>query len=432
MNGLVLPAVSTYDPLEGGEGSLDPMGLAAMSDRLADLLVPGLRARMRSARFVTAMAVGSLACEPLADRTPADGVSTPAICFEWLVLEAFVRRIGNAMPTGVPGSLKTRNILVQGGRLSAATYLKSPGVFGFNGVYKPFAIESRVVEPGLEPGPRAAEVVRAWEADQGLDGFVDQVPGSDGDRLRQWIHDEVDRALREGRCVTSSGSHVFGELARTLHPGAAGRNERRALRSLLTGPSAQHTRAELARLLLTVAGQGSDEAYLLAAVRPQCSPELGALVDAVVAYEQLAAMIDAAFRTLCTISYSIGDQPMTVMLARESPTLLRCAAEVPALYRTAVERIGPVAPARELEERLGEFAIRRTAGELVELLLDHHQRTQQRKPPNGKLPWFEPYRDGWVVRLAYGAAEPPEIDGQFIHPVRVDTLHRFMKETGDE
>lgn len=427
----MLPAISTYDPPEGGEGSLDPMGLAAMSDRLADQLVPGLRARMRSVRFVTAIAVGSLACEPLTDQMPADGVSTPAICFEWLVLEAFVRRIGNALPTGVPGSLKTRNILDQGGRLSATTYLKSPGVFGFNGVYKPFASASRVVEPGLEPGPRAAELVRAWEADQRLDGFVDQVPGSAGDRLRRWIHDEVDRALREGRCATSGGAHVFGELAQSLRPDAARRNERRALRSLLTGPAAHPTRAELARLLQAVAGDDSDEARLLAAVRPHCSAELGALVDAVLAYEELAAMIDAAFRTLCTISYAIGDQPMTVRLARDNPTIVRCAAELPGRYRTAVERIGRVAPTLELEERLGAFAIHRGPGELVELLLDHHERTQQQKPPNGKLPWFEPYRDGWLVRPSYGTAEPPQIDGQFIHPVRVDTLRRFMEQTGD-
>ena len=86
--GLVLPQLSAFDPPVASEGSLDPMGLAAISDRLANVLVPGLRARMQRVRFVTATAVGALACETLADELPADNVSTPAICFEWLVVES--------------------------------------------------------------------------------------------------------------------------------------------------------------------------------------------------------------------------------------------------------------------------------------------------------------------------------------------------------
>ena len=54
--GLSLPEISAFDPPVAGEGSLDPMGLAALSDRLADLLVPGIRSRMQRIRFVTATA----------------------------------------------------------------------------------------------------------------------------------------------------------------------------------------------------------------------------------------------------------------------------------------------------------------------------------------------------------------------------------------
>ena len=131
------------------------MGLAAISDRLADVLVPGLRARMQRVRFVTATAVGALACETLGDDFPADGVSTAAICFEWLVVEGLVRRLSpQQIPPGVPGSQKARAVVASGQRLSAATYLKGPAVFGFNGVYKPFAIDAGVVGSGFEPGPR--------------------------------------------------------------------------------------------------------------------------------------------------------------------------------------------------------------------------------------------------------------------------------------
>ena len=225
--GLVLPQLSAFDPPVAGEGSLDPMGLAAISDRLADVLVPGLRARMQRVRFVTATAVGAMACEALADELPADNVSTASICFEWLVVEGFVRRLSpHQIPLGVPGSQKARAVVKSGQRLSAATYLKGPAVFGFNGVYKPFAVDARVVGSGLDPGPRCPALVRAWESDQGLDGFADAVPRSEGARLRTKIRDEVRAALREGRCTTNPSGWLFGRLATTLHPDHAGRRER--------------------------------------------------------------------------------------------------------------------------------------------------------------------------------------------------------------
>ncbi len=217
--GFTLPELSAYDPPVAGEGSIDPMGLAAISDRLADRLVPGLRSRMQRVRFVTAMAVGAMACETLADELPGDGISTPAICFEWLVLEGFVRRLpAHEIPVGVPGSQKARVVVNRGQRLSAATYLKGPSVFGFNGVYKPFSVDAGIVGTDLAPGPRCADLVRAWEAEQGFVGFTDSVPGTDGARLRSHLRDGVRAATREGRCTTNPGGWLFGRLAASLRP----------------------------------------------------------------------------------------------------------------------------------------------------------------------------------------------------------------------
>ena len=219
VTGLVLPQLSAFDPAVVGEGSLDPMGLAAISDRLANVLVPGLRARMQRVRFVTATAVGASACETLADEFPADGVSTAAICFEWLIVEGFVRRLSpQQIPPGVPGSQKARAVVMSGQRLSAATYLKGPAVFGFNGVYKPFAIDAGVVGSGFVPGPRCPDLVRAWESEQGFGGFTDDVPRSDGARLRTNIRDEVRAALRHGRCTTNPTGWLFGRLTAALQP----------------------------------------------------------------------------------------------------------------------------------------------------------------------------------------------------------------------
>ena len=84
----------------------------------------------------------------------------------------------------------------------------------------------------------------------------------------------------------------------------------------------------------------------------------------------------------------------------------------------------------DLEERLGEFAIPRSANRAGdELLLEHHERVQAGKPPQGKRPWFEPLRNGWVVRasLRHGRATPTRAG--FVHPVRVAALRRFLEDT---
>jgi hypothetical protein len=426
--GLTLPELSQYDPPVAGEGSLDPMGLAAISDRLADRLVPGLRARMQRIRFITAMAVGAMACDALANEVSSDGISTPAICFEWLVIEGFVRRLSpQQIPSGVPGSQKARAVVKRKQRLSASTYLKGPTVFGFNGVYKPFAVDSSVVGNELEPGPRCAELVRAWELEQGFAGFADAVPGTDGGKLRAHIRDQVHAALREGRCTANPGTWLFGRLTESLHPDHAWAGERSTLRSLVT--SGEHeTRAELASLLVGVEDTLS-ETELLDAVRPRCSRSLGSVVDAVVAYERFAVLVDAAFRTLCAISHSMGAQPLTPHHVEMNDTIVRCSRELPGYYRTAADRVEVIGSDGRLEDRLGEFAIRRSPGELVELLLEHHERIQAAKLPNGKRPWFEPLRNGWVVRSPYGTPEQPELGSAFVHPVRVTALHNFLQDT---
>jgi hypothetical protein len=428
LNGLALPELSAYDPGVAGEGSLDPMGLAAISDGLANRLVPGLRARMQRFRFVTAMAVGALACETLADELPADEISTPAICFEWIVIEAFVRRFPpGQVPSAVPGSQKARVVTNRGGRLSAGTYLKGPAVFGFNGVYKPFAVDSGITGADLEPGSRCVELVRAWEQGEGVQGFADAVPGTDGGRLRENIRDQVRQALRAGHCATNPKSWLFGQLATSLHPEGGGPDERRALRSLVDH-SVHETRAELASLLNGIDDE-LEEYEILEAIRPRCSASLAILVDAVVAYEQFATTADVAFRSLCAMSLAFGTQPLTPMHAAASEVIIQSASRLPDLYRRAANCMAALDAEAGLEQRLGEFAIPRPPSELVELLFSHHEQVQQQKPPNGKRPWFEPIRDGWVVRGPYARTERTELGPHFIHPVRVGALCRLLEDS---
>ena len=90
--GLQLPHLSSYDPGLAGEGSLDPLGLASIADKLAEEVLPSVTARMSRIRFLTATAVATRVTEPFSDELASDGVTPPYLAFEWLLVEALARR----------------------------------------------------------------------------------------------------------------------------------------------------------------------------------------------------------------------------------------------------------------------------------------------------------------------------------------------------
>jgi len=158
-----IPFITEADPLISEEGILDPLGLAAVSERLAEEVLPGLRARMERPRFLTAMAVAAAVCERL-DELARDGVTPPHIVFEWLLVEAFAR-LKEDESRGVPGILKARIARRNGESMRASAYLRSPSVFGFHGVYKPIATHTRILDEDFRLSELGYELLQAWESD---------------------------------------------------------------------------------------------------------------------------------------------------------------------------------------------------------------------------------------------------------------------------
>lgn len=432
ISGLTLPTLTEADPEISGEGSLDPLGLAQIADRLADHLVPGVRARMRRVRFVTAAAVGALASEELLDLTPADGLSSPSICFEWLVLEAFARRDGqdHALDAaGVPGSSKTRAVIAHGRRLTAKNYLKSPNVFGFTGVYLPLARSLHVLDDWRRPAANITELTSAWERDQGMAGFTDAIPGTEGGTFRRRVHDEVRSALLLGRCATEPSSHLWGRLSKLLHPTGAGPLEKAVLTGWLRSDE-EPIRAELARLLEGLPDLSEPElVQLLGAHRP--STGLQRRLAAIKAYERVSWLLDSAFRQLRLISTKLGTAPMLPASLVEDPVLGRVVAELPPAVGAACDRLDQLDTGllAMFLERLGNFEQHMAVPDFVDALLAHHQLNQARKPPKGKRSWFEQLGAGWVVRPLYGLADAIDPDAHgHVHPYRLASLQAFMRD----
>lgn len=429
MNGLVLPHFSQLDPDTLGEGNLDPLGLAGIADELANRIAPHVTARMARIRFVTAMAVGGVVTERLVDEIAIDGQTTAELAFEWHVVEAFARA-KNAPESAlarVPGIGKARRAIAAKQRLNRDRYLKTPKVFGFNGVYKRLAASFDVVNDDLSLSDRGYELVAAWEQRHKLPGFADRRPGSPGGTLAAALERAVLLALEHGSVKVGAGK--VSPLFDLLRPDRARGSERKLLWQWLTSDEVEERReliACLARL-----DDWTDEHDALRAVRhahPRISHDLGSRLDAIEAYERVALLLSGVLEALRYESWRNGSRPTSSSHAATNLLVQEAANSLPLAMEEAERRLDSQGLGERLHDQLGTFSHHAKPAELVELCLEHHERVQRAKPPNGKRPWFDRRPGGFFVRLGYELAEEPEPPAGYIHPYRVRAMTQFIED----
>ena len=306
------------------------MGLAAISDRLADVLVPGLRARMQRVRFVTAMAVGAMACETLADEL----VRRRDLHAGDLLRMARHRRPGPAalaaeIPPGVPGSQKARAVVARRQRLSArrptsrvrrcsgstASTSRSPSTpASLAADSSPVRVVPELSGLGVRAGLRRVRRRRARQ------------PTARGCGRSSVTRCEPPCAM-DGAPPTR-GSWLFGRLAASLHPDTPGPGSATSLRSW--SPTRQHeTRAELAALVADLDGE---------VVRSRTPRRRAALLlaGAAAASSTRSSPTSASPRWSTSPSapcarcpHSMGTQPLTPAVVDQHEMIVRCARELP-------------------------------------------------------------------------------------------------------
>jgi hypothetical protein len=427
VSGLTLPFLSEGDPEQSGEGSLDPLGLASLADRLADEIAPGITARMSRIRFVTAIGVGAVATETLSNVIAADGVSPACLAFEWHVVEALARDkyLPPQATLRVPGIEKARSAVARGVHMDAAGYLKVPKVFGFSGVYKRLARAMDVVDEQLLLAPSGDRLVRAWEEEQELPGFVDRERGTPGGRFVNQLESAVRDALGKGKVALPLNARLWPTLVRAIRPDTAGPRERQLVWELLT----DHAEPVRRELVVAVSGLGLEgsEAEVLRALQPGASVGLLARLGAIDAYERVAECLSTSFDTLRRVSTARGATPVDLDELRQNAVVSQAASELPGAIDDAFERVEPLGLGAVLADAIGSFGGVTSPAKLAEALLAHHERIQEAKPP-GKRPWFEQTTRGFVVRPLYRVGESRGIEGRYVHPYRVDAIRSFLSD----
>ena len=309
------------------------MGVAAVADRIAELLAPGIRARMSQPRFVTLTAVGAVAGQRLVGAESADGSTTPDIAFEWLVVESLVR---SKAGQGVPGSQKAQRAVTLGERLNRGDCLRGPRVFGFTGVYRPFSIDARVINAAGLPDEEAEELVETWERGHQAKGFFAAQPGSEGARFRREIADSVQRSLALGHCAAPPTGQLLGRLAAVAGPTAAKAAERRILRRLVDAPE-HEVRAELTSILaISTPDPETPEHRIAEQLLAATQGHVRHVLACAIAYEECTTLLNNTFSRLLAHA---GAQANGMLLSADAQRIehLRTAGrDLPPLVRRAV------------------------------------------------------------------------------------------------
>ena len=420
-----LPRLSAYDPGADGEGGLDPLGLGAASDRIANVLAPGVRARMIQPRFVTVSAVGAFAYQTLHELTADDGKTTVDIAFEWLVVEAIVRYAEQDLVKALPGSQKAARAKVNGVRLSRRTYLSGPRVFGFTGVYRPLSRDVGVLTPDDRPAANAERLVRAWENDFQLPGYVDGV--SDGGKLRREITDACMQTLEKGECAASD--RLLRKLAACLAPVKMNGNARHVLRELITVGEHEIRNELTAILVASPPSVDTTQRELALQLLARSSPQTQRALQAAIDYEEAATALDNTFRRFLAHTTQQHGSVISRANALQTEGLAELAPRIGDLVQKAIDstaHLGDVGLSNEVVDGFRLFANRLTAGEFFDALIARHEQVQASKK---KLSWLDQIDGNWTVRTPYRTQDNDLKDETWAHPMRLVTLARFLRET---
>jgi hypothetical protein len=425
------PFLTTYDPAGTSEGALDPLGLYQIADQLAVQLVPGVRERMQRIRFLTAMAVGALVTEDLHDNSDIRDAS-PYLVWEWLVVEALMRtRADETGVWGIPGSLVARRALSQHGYLDARSYLKTPRIFGFHGVYKRLAIRLRLVDVHLGTGPNTEALVDAWARSIGFGGLKVAKP-----LLSSWTN-EVKRCLNEKPPRTRPNWTIktWSDLAEAFAPYRCGLQEKRYLRNLLLAETDQ--RLGVLPTVWQLLSQNNNELLTEESLHDQLqvrAPSCVSLLHAIRSYEAFARSLQDAFDLLRAEAATLDATGFEVTRIAKDSDFQQSTHDLHKRYATAQQALGEVtftsvSLQNLFEKRFERFADPLDAGSCALFLCEQHERVQRDKSAAGKRPWFDRLGMNRIyVRHAYREKRRDIQPNSYLHDYRMRPIQRFYSD----
>jgi len=161
-----LPFLSKYEPIGASEGSVDPLGLQNVAERLADLLLPGFTVRVERARCLTLATLAVEIGQDSALTSRDDDPQRAIIAFERLCVYALAREVDKTIRPliyGFPGRLKALRAVEDKQPLMPSNYVRGPATNGLVGTYFRAARTGGLFNEDFNIQARGHELLRAWE-----------------------------------------------------------------------------------------------------------------------------------------------------------------------------------------------------------------------------------------------------------------------------
>ena len=436
------PFLSVFDPDVSQEGTVDPLTLQALAERLAERIFPWITSRMSRIRFVTAICAGSVVCEAFEDEMAADGVTPPWLVFEWHVVEALLRQrlvmeTDGGWGRGLPGFRKVKAVVEGNHRLGATSYLKTPTVFGFTGVYRRIAFGSMLVDDEIVISGEGGSLLEAWEEDKGLSGF--RLGTGEGGSLRREMEKAVRDALKKGFTDRPGSWPSWEKVADVFRPDQPGRRERQFLLRSLSGldgrgnqwdPEALAMRHELLAALVDggVSVDRASEPAFFRMLAGKASDPLRLRLNAIDAYEGLCALLTDGFFLILALSTEREERPVDEKTFSAERLAGELARDLPGALEKVERAFGELKSPEAVEGLLQRYSQVKDPGGLFRSILEHHHTAQENKPPDGKRPWVETVKGGVVARPAYRREATRDRNTGYVHDYRSSSASSFLRD----
>jgi len=427
------PLLTEYDPETKAEGTLDPLGTYSIADKLAVRLVPGFRERMRRPRFLTAMAVGAVVCNEFdTDFIAKDEISAPWQVYEWHVVQALVKRYrGKSDIIGLPGSDKASRAMNHDLKLNASRYLKTPSVFGFHGVYRTLATEVDVIysENLGEGGDR---LVRAWERDQKLSGFLSQESG-EGRQFRNNLFYAVKDGLAEGEVKRSWSWQFFSTIAERLVPSGIGNQEGKVLYELILLDNKGFREFVIPALIEFYKNNSSNgdfsESVFFKELFQKSNGNLKQLLRSIIDYETFSRILTNAFEEILFFMSEVKKQTDFNDLLHLT-SIQNAIGVIDNQYKKTLSSFTENQDQYAFQHTFDIFEHIGSAHDFVEALIQHHKNIQKNKPPNGKMDWVVQTDTGkWLIKPNYIRNKKFVLsEDSFVHFYRSNSLKTFLQD----
>lgn len=436
----MLPFLTTYDPLGGSTGSIDPLGALQTYGSLADLLLPGVTTITTRSRYLSMLCAALANAEKHRQMLPgASGLSQRRKAVEpferlWALACVAAQKAGHEGAAdglrGVTDATKNYHHFANNGKKVNCDFrmLKFQSRTGAVGTYWTAMVGGQLVH--ADSGALAA----------------------DGNEIAEHFPELPLESKDQAKFADPESAHRVSLPLEDLlawseqcHLKAAGRNERQQLGEALTADNRRECVYQALKTMaanIPVVWETSDLKRLaktLMAVPRAVELGLPVVIDAVVVTEQFHEAVLRAFETLLWWGTENTGKPIADLVVdtdfRKASDLCRDAAQRLRGFRERCERLD----VRDAIESMAGFCFQidgcHSERDLVTALLDRHHKVQ-----SGKVDGGMPKRDwiGWdnaaLLRPSprFQRKDRPALaDGESLtHPYRFEPFVFMLRENG--